>query len=59
MRVIARLTYRKKLRSSPMDIKMNYDANEKIAFRNDIMSTSLRLVYRYELIPSAVDVVLS
>jgi hypothetical protein len=42
-----------------MDIKMNYDANEKIAFRNDIMSTSLRLVYRYELIPSAVDVVLS
>jgi hypothetical protein len=47
MRVVVRLGYSIELRSSPIVIKMNYDANERVAFGNELKSTSPRLVYHY------------
>jgi hypothetical protein len=36
---------------------MNYDANERVAFGNELKSTSPRLVYHYELMVSAIDLI--
>jgi hypothetical protein len=57
MRVVVRLGYSIELRSSPIVIKMNYDANERVAFGNELKSTSPRLVYHYELMVSAIDLI--